>query len=302
MGVQRRGDQERDEQHGLALERGAARRERGLLAPCSRRSGGNGQLARSRHERPAGLPDAQPRRARPPCPLGPRRCLLHQRPAGRRRGRQGASTSSVIVGLQRGRCADRPHRRLVPARSHAARPAPNRGRADAPDRVLLAQNGKVLAGPDDVVGTNISPLPEPKYVTLGDTRYRAVSAPILEANPPLTLVVSTPKATIDDAVGGLRERFLLFAFAALAVVALLAWLLGRTIVRSLKELADAAGAVARGPVRPARPRPRPGRARHPREGLQRDVRSRSPPSAGACRRRSTASGRRSPPPTIPSRS
>ncbi len=115
-----------------------------------------------------------------------------------------------------------------------------------PDRVLLVQNGKVLAGPDDVVGTSISPLPEPKDVTVGDTRYRAVSAPILEANPPLTLVVSTPKATIDDAVSGLRERFLLFSFLALAIVAILAWLLGRTIVRSLRELADAAGAVSRG--------------------------------------------------------
>ena len=73
-----------------------------------------------------------------------------------------------------------------------------------------------------------------------------MSAPILEANPPLTLVVSTPKATIDDAVSGLRERFLLFSFLALAIVAILAWLLGRTIVRSLRELADAAGAVSRG--------------------------------------------------------
>jgi diguanylate cyclase (GGDEF)-like protein len=114
------------------------------------------------------------------------------------------------------------------------------------DRILLAQNGEVLTGPEDVVGTSISPLPEPSYVDVGDTRYRAVSAPILEASPPLTLVVTTPKTSIDDAVSGLRERFLLFAFLALAIVAILAWLLGRTIVRSLRELADAAGAVSRG--------------------------------------------------------
>jgi diguanylate cyclase (GGDEF)-like protein len=115
-----------------------------------------------------------------------------------------------------------------------------------PDRVFLAQNARVLAGPTDVVGESIGPLPDPSYVTLGETRYRAVSAPIMEANPPLTLVVVTPKATIDDAVSSLRERFLIFAFLALAIVAILAWLLGRTIVRSLRELADAAGAVSRG--------------------------------------------------------
>jgi diguanylate cyclase (GGDEF)-like protein len=116
----------------------------------------------------------------------------------------------------------------------------------APDRILLAQGGEVLAGPGDIVGAEISPLPKPSYTELGDRRYRAVSAPILESVPPLTLVVVSPKSTIDDSVSSLRERFLIFAFLALTIVAILAWLLGRTIVRSLRELADAAGAVSRG--------------------------------------------------------
>jgi HAMP domain-containing protein len=116
----------------------------------------------------------------------------------------------------------------------------------APDRILLAQGGKVLAGPSDIVGTTVTPLPAPSYTNLGDSRYRAVSAPILESSPPLTLVVVTPTSAIDNSVSALRERFLIFAFLALAIVAILAWLLGRTIVRSLGELADAAGAVSRG--------------------------------------------------------
>jgi diguanylate cyclase (GGDEF)-like protein len=115
-----------------------------------------------------------------------------------------------------------------------------------PDRVLLVRNGSVLAGPNDLAGAAIAPLPKPSYIELAGTRYRGISAPILEANPPLTLVVLSPTTEIDNAVAALRERFLLFAFLALAIVALLAWLLGRTIVRSLRELADAAGAVSRG--------------------------------------------------------
>ena len=115
-----------------------------------------------------------------------------------------------------------------------------------PDRIALAQGGEVLTGPPNLTGATVAPLPEPSYVTLGDTRYRGVSAPILKATPPLTLVVITPKSSIDDAVSSLRERFLLFAFFALAIVAILAWLLGRSFVRSLRELADAAGAVSRG--------------------------------------------------------
>jgi len=115
-----------------------------------------------------------------------------------------------------------------------------------PDRVLLVRNGSVLTGQNDLAGAAIAPLPKPSYIELAGTRYRGISAPILEGKPPLTLVVLSPTTEIDNAVATLRERFLLFAFLALAIVALLAWLLGRTIVRSLRELADAAGAVSRG--------------------------------------------------------
>ena len=114
------------------------------------------------------------------------------------------------------------------------------------DRELLVQDGRVFAGPDNLVGAAAPPLGEPGYVTLEGTRYRGVAALIQEEKPQRTLLVLRPKSAIDDAITSLRERFLVFAFLALAVVALLAWLLGRTIVRSLRELADAAGAVARG--------------------------------------------------------
>jgi diguanylate cyclase (GGDEF)-like protein len=116
----------------------------------------------------------------------------------------------------------------------------------APDKVLLVRGGHVLTGPQELLGADVAPMPQPDYLNLGGTKYRGVTAPILETDPPLTLAVLTPTNAIDDAVSSLRERFLLFAFLALAIVALLSWLLGRTIVRSLRELADAAGAVSRG--------------------------------------------------------
>jgi diguanylate cyclase (GGDEF)-like protein len=114
------------------------------------------------------------------------------------------------------------------------------------DRLLLATGGRIVAGPRSFVGSREIPGERARYVRLGGNEYRAVSTAILTGNPDVTLVALTPRSAIRSAVGDLRERFLLFAFAALAIVALLAWLLGRTIVRSLKELADAAGAVARG--------------------------------------------------------
>jgi diguanylate cyclase (GGDEF)-like protein len=114
------------------------------------------------------------------------------------------------------------------------------------DALLLATGGRVVAGPRLLLGSREIPGEHSRYVKLGSTEYRAVSTAILTGTPAVTLVAMTPKSAIHSAAGNLRERFLLFAFAALAVVALLAWLLGRTIVRSLKELAEVAGAVARG--------------------------------------------------------
>jgi diguanylate cyclase (GGDEF)-like protein len=114
------------------------------------------------------------------------------------------------------------------------------------DRLLLATGGRIVAGPPSFIGSREIPGEQARYMKLDGDEYRAVSTAILSGNPDVTLVALTPTSSIHSAVGDLRERFLLFAFAALAVVALLAWLLGRTIVRSLKELADAAGAVARG--------------------------------------------------------
>ncbi|HYY32113.1 MAG TPA: diguanylate cyclase [Gaiellaceae bacterium] len=117
---------------------------------------------------------------------------------------------------------------------------------EAGDRLLLATGGRVVAGPPKLIGSRELPGERPRYLELGGTTYRAVSTAILAGDPAVTLVALTPKSEIHAAVGDLRERYLLFTLAALTVVALLAWLLGRTIVRSLKELANAAGAVSRG--------------------------------------------------------
>jgi diguanylate cyclase (GGDEF)-like protein len=114
------------------------------------------------------------------------------------------------------------------------------------DELALATGGMIVAGPPAFVGSEQIPGEHARYVGFGGEQHRAVSTAILTGQPAVTLIALTPKSEIDGAVGHLRERFLVFAFGALVIVSLLAWLLGRTIVRSLKELADAAGAVARG--------------------------------------------------------
>jgi diguanylate cyclase (GGDEF)-like protein len=114
------------------------------------------------------------------------------------------------------------------------------------DTLALATGGRVVAGPGFFIGSREIPGERAGYFELGGEQYRAVSTAILTGNPAVTLVALTPKSEIAAATSDLRERFLLFVFAAVAIVSILAWLLGRTIVRSLRELADAAGAVAHG--------------------------------------------------------
>jgi diguanylate cyclase (GGDEF)-like protein len=113
------------------------------------------------------------------------------------------------------------------------------------DRFVLVADGRVIA-PQELTGSVDVPTDRPRYVTLGETAYRGIGTELVAEPAPTMLLALTPKAQIDAAAGDIRQRFLLFALVALLAVAILAYALGRTIVRSLKELADAAGAVARG--------------------------------------------------------
>ena len=121
---------------------------------------------------------------------------------------------------------------------------------DQGDRFALVVGGRVIA-PAALVSNADVPLERPRYVEVDGTAYRAVATELVAAEPArgrlaVTLVGLSPRAAIVEATGDLRERFLLFSVVAMVAVGILAYALGRTIVRSLRELADAAGAVARG--------------------------------------------------------
>jgi diguanylate cyclase (GGDEF)-like protein len=113
------------------------------------------------------------------------------------------------------------------------------------DELVIANDGFVVAGPKGVTGA-LERFDSPEYIELGGKEYRAVGTPISSGTGPANLVALVPRDRIDAAVQNLRERFLVFALIALAVVALLAYTLGRTIVSALRALAEAAGAIAHG--------------------------------------------------------
>src|SRR2546429_540010 len=69
---------------------------------------------------------------------------------------------------------------------------------------------------------------EPMTVARDGVRYRAVAAPPLE--------ILTPQARIDAAESRTENRLLLLLLGSLLLVGIVAWLEGRTIVRSVRRL------------------------------------------------------------------
>jgi diguanylate cyclase (GGDEF)-like protein len=113
------------------------------------------------------------------------------------------------------------------------------------DQLALLNDGRVVVGPP-VLGRAGLPINDPTEVTIGDETYRALATRLSYGGPNAVLAVYTPKAKIEAQAAGVRRRLLLVAALALAIAGSLAYIFGRSIVRSLKELSDAAGAVARG--------------------------------------------------------
>ena len=87
---------------------------------------------------------------------------------------------------------------------------------------------------------------KPRTVSLGGTRYRALVAGTLDGRPTATLGVISPQRLIDAANRKATNQLLIGLIAALVFVGCVAYVEGRTIVRTIRRLVDAAAAIARG--------------------------------------------------------
>jgi diguanylate cyclase (GGDEF)-like protein len=93
--------------------------------------------------------------------------------------------------------------------------------------------------------TRLSP-GTPAAVTLGESRYRALASAPVNAQRRVQLVLLAPADAIDAETASVRWHLLLVLLAALVVLAAIAAAEGRSIMRSVGELASAARAVGRG--------------------------------------------------------
>lgn len=123
-----------------------------------------------------------------------------------------------------------------------------RGRAglDADDVLALVSGTRIVAAWPRIVGSVSVPPGRTETRSVGGERYRTLLAPDLVGAGGTRFAVLSPQSLIDAADAGSRNRLLLGLLACLLLILVVAYLEGRSIVRTLRTLAQAAHAIARG--------------------------------------------------------
>ena len=114
------------------------------------------------------------------------------------------------------------------------------------DSLAILLNGRVLASSPTVAGVVRSPVGQTRTIEVGGSRYRTLVAPALADDTRYRLAALSPQSLIDAANSASRNRLLLGLLASLLLVSLVAYFEGRSIVRTLRSLSEAANAIARG--------------------------------------------------------
>ena len=114
------------------------------------------------------------------------------------------------------------------------------------DALVLVHNSRIVASSPGVVGELSLGAGRTQTLTVSGIRYRALVGPPVGGIPGVRFAVLSPQSLIDAANATSRDRLLLGLLVSLALVALVAYFEGRSIVRTLRGLAEAAHAIARG--------------------------------------------------------
>ena len=118
---------------------------------------------------------------------------------------------------------------------------------DADEHVILIEDRRVIAGPAGTLGSRFDAMPgETHALAFGGVRYRTLIAETLDGVPSATIGVISPQSRIDAANHAAMQRLLAGLFTCLLLVAVVAYIEGRAIVRTLRRLVDATRAISRG--------------------------------------------------------
>jgi diguanylate cyclase (GGDEF)-like protein len=113
-------------------------------------------------------------------------------------------------------------------------------------RVVLLQEGRIAAGPATLGGALELPTGRPSHVSVGGTDYRGLAAGTAGGIRGVSIAVLLPQTAIESATRNAQLRLLLALGLSLLLVAIVAYLEGRSIVRTLGRLVEAANRLAQG--------------------------------------------------------
>jgi diguanylate cyclase (GGDEF)-like protein len=114
------------------------------------------------------------------------------------------------------------------------------------DSLVILKRGQIVASSPAVAGLVAEPSGQMKTISVRSDRFRSLVAPAVAEDPVVRFAVLSPQSLIDAANSSSRNKLLLGLIASLALVALVAYFEGRSIVRTLRTLAEAAHGIARG--------------------------------------------------------
>jgi diguanylate cyclase (GGDEF)-like protein len=114
------------------------------------------------------------------------------------------------------------------------------------DSLVILRHNRIVASSPTVPGTLTAPIGQMKTISIGSDRFRTLVAPAVADDPTVRFAVLSPQALIDAANSSSRNRLLLGLIASLLLVSLVAYFEGRSMVRTLRGLAEAAHGIARG--------------------------------------------------------
>ena len=137
----------------------------------------------------------------------------------------------------------------VPLNANLVSELEQRSGLETDDHVVLVEGARIVAGPPGVRGRLAMTPGRTKTVSLGGIRYRILLAGSLQEQPRATLGVLSPQSVIDAANWRQERRLLFGLIASLVLVSLIAYFEGRSIVRNIRRLVDAARAIARGDLK-----------------------------------------------------
>jgi diguanylate cyclase (GGDEF)-like protein len=113
------------------------------------------------------------------------------------------------------------------------------------DTLVILDGNRIVAASKPLAGTVAIVPGETKTISVSRVRYRTLAAPAA-AGAAVHFAVLSPQSLIDAADNSSRNRLLLGLLGSLALISIVAYLEGRSIVRTVRGLADAAHAIARG--------------------------------------------------------